>query len=105
MLQIVGQDVEKAAGKEGRCEAAVHVMRLDPYTINRYDALHNINITCPPLSQILINTYRALVRLVIAGSGEIVSTEGTTQGDPLTTAMYIWPGDNPTHSTIKNKIS
>lgn len=114
VLRIVGQDVEKAAGplqvcagQEGGCEAAVHAMRqifLDPDTeevllvdatnafnmINRQAALHNISITCPPLSRILINTYRAPVRLVIVGSDEIASTEGTTQGDPLAMAMYPW---------------
>ena len=34
------------------------------------------------------NTYRAPIRLFITGSGEIASTEGTTQGDPLAIAMY-----------------
>ena len=37
---------------------------------------------------ILANTYRVPVRMIIAGSGEISSTEGTTQGDPLAMAMY-----------------
>ena len=37
---------------------------------------------CPPLSQILTNTYRAPVRCIISGDGEISSSEGTTQGDP-----------------------
>ena len=39
------------------------------------------------LAQILINTYQAPVRLFVTGSGEIASTEGTTQGDPLAMAM------------------
>ena len=43
---------------------------------------------CPPLSPILINTYRAPVRMIVVGSGEISSTEGTTQGDPLAMAMH-----------------
>ena len=51
-------------------------------------ALHNIGIICPLLAQTLINTYRASVRLFITGSGEIASTERTTQGDPLAMAMY-----------------
>ena len=57
-------------------------------SINRKAALHNISIICPPLAQILVNTYRAPIRLFITGSGEIASTEGTTQGDPLAMAMY-----------------
>ena len=40
------------------------------------------------LAQILINTYQAPVRLFVTGSGEIASTEGTAQGDPLAMAMY-----------------
>lgn len=55
---------------------------------NRQAALHHISITCPLLSRILINTYRAPVRLVIAGIGEIASIEEITQGDQLAMAMY-----------------
>ena len=57
-------------------------------SINRQAALHNISIICPPLAQVLLNTYRAPVRCMIQGGGEISSTEGTTQGDPLAMAMY-----------------
>ena len=57
-------------------------------SLNRQAALHNISVTCPPLAQILINTYRAPIRLIVTWSGEIASTEGTTQGDPLAMAMY-----------------
>ena len=68
------------------------VLRVDAEnafnSINRLAALHNISVTCPPLSTILINTYRSPVRLVIQGSGEILSNEGTTQGDPLAMPMY-----------------
>ncbi len=34
------------------------------------------------------NTYQSPVRCVIPGSGEISSSEGTTQGDPLAMAMH-----------------
>ena len=57
-------------------------------TINRQAALHNIKSICPPLYQILMNTYRAPIRCIICGDGEITSSEGTTQGDPLAMAMY-----------------
>ena len=110
MLRIVGRDVEEAAGplqvcagQDGGCEAAVHAMRrifhhpdtegvllVDATnafnTINRQAVLHNISIICPSIAQILINTYRTPVRMVIVGSGELASTEGTTQGDPLAMA-------------------
>ena len=112
ILKIIGNDVEEAAGplqlcagQDGGCEAAVHAMRRifqAPETeavllvdasnafnaLNRKAALHNISVICPSLAQTLINTYQVPVRLFITGSGEIASTEGTTQGDPLAMAMY-----------------
>ena len=112
VLRIVGPNVEEAAGplqvcagQDGGCEAAVHAMRnifhhpktegvlmVDATnafnTINRQAALRNISVTCPPIAQILINTYQAPARMIIVGSGEMASTEGTTQGDPLAMAMY-----------------
>ena len=35
-----------------------------------------------------INTYRQTARLFIVGGKELVSAEGTTQGDPLAMALY-----------------
>ena len=112
ILRILKKDIEEAAGplqlcagQDGGCEAAVHAMKqifLDQNTeaallvdatnafnsINRQAALHNINVLCPPLAQVLTNTYRHPVRLFTTSRGEISSTEGTTQGDPLAMAMY-----------------
>ena len=109
--QVHRGDIEEAAGPlqactgQGGCVAAVHAMThifqspeseavllVDATNafnlLNRLAAIHNISITCPPLAQILINTYRAPVRMIIPGSGEIASTERTTQGDPLAMAIY-----------------
>ena len=36
----------------------------------------------------LKNTYGVPIRLFITREGELASTEGTTQGDPLTLVMY-----------------
>ena len=104
MHSVVGP-LQVCAGQKGGCEAAVHSMRhmfQDSNTegvllvdatnafnsINRQAALHNIRMLCPPLAQILINTYQSPITMIIPGKGEIASTEGTTQGDPLGMAMY-----------------
>ena len=49
---------------------------------------NNIHQLCPPLAQILINTYQYPVHLIIPGSGGLMSTEVTMQGDPLAIVMY-----------------
>ena len=51
-------------------------------------ALHNIQIICPPFSTVLINTYREPARLFITGGKELLSKEGTTQGDNLAMSFY-----------------
>ena len=56
--------------------------------MNRSVALHNIQITCKEMSLYIINTYRSSSRLFICGGGEILSQEGTTQGDPLAMPWY-----------------
>ena len=97
--------LQVCAGCEGGCEAAVHAVHrlfFDPESqaallvdasnafnsVNRQAALHNILQLCPPFAQILINTYQHPVCLIIPGSGGLVSTESTTQGDLLAMAMY-----------------
>ena len=113
VLSILSNEIQDAAGplqvcagQEGGCEAAVHVMRqffsekdvegvllVDATnafnSINRNASLHNIQLICPSFSQILVNTYQAPIRCIISGEGEITSSEGTTQGDPLAMAMYV----------------
>ena len=56
-------------------------------SLNREAALHNVAQLCPPLSTILKNTYGFSSNLFV-GRTALKSTEGTTQGDPLATAMY-----------------
>ena len=56
--------------------------------VNWQAALHNISVLCPSFSTILKNTYGAPITLFITGEGELASSEGTTQGDPLAMAMY-----------------
>ena len=51
-------------------------------------ALINTSHLYPPLSQVLINTYRSDTEL-FSGDDTILSSEGITQGDPLAMAMYV----------------
>ena len=55
--------------------------------LNRQVALSNIQVICPSLATILINTYRMDCSLFIDGE-TIYLCEGTTQGDPLAMFMY-----------------
>ena len=57
-------------------------------SLNRAAALHNIRIVCPVVATFAINTYRASARLFVTGSKELVSANGTTQGDPLAMCLY-----------------
>ena len=51
-------------------------------TLNRENALRNIQHLCPPIAKFLINTYRKDAHLYSNGE-TLVSQEGTIQGDPL----------------------
>ena len=56
-------------------------------TLNREAALRNIQVLCPSLANVVLNTYRLPPSLYINGEA-ITSSEGTTQGDPLAMSMY-----------------
>ena len=56
-------------------------------SLNRELALKNIDILCPSLSQAIRNSYSTPTDLFINRS-TIKSQEGTTQGVPLSMAMY-----------------
>jgi len=103
ILEAAGP-LQLCAGQDAGSEAAVHAMRSifsDSATeavllvdasnafncLNRKVALHNMRSLCPPLATILINTYRRDVSLFI-DNRQLLSSEGTTQGDPLAMAMY-----------------
>ena len=59
-------------------------------TINRKAALHSMHFICPVITTILENMYQPPVRMFITREEkvEILSTKGTTQGDPLGMAVY-----------------
>ena len=103
-IQAAAGPLQLCAGQDAGCEAAVHAMRQvfeSPDTeavilvdasnafnsLNRQNALRNIQHLCPSLATALINTYHEDVHLYIDGE-TLLSQEGTTQGDPLAMAMY-----------------
>ena len=112
MIKVVKQDILESSGSLQVCaghksgsEAAVHAMNslfqheetdavllVDASNafnlLNRAAALHNIRIVCPAIATFAITTYRASARLFVTGGKELVSAEGTTQGDPLAMCLY-----------------
>ena len=111
VMQVVKHDVMCATAplqmcvESPACEAAVHAMDklfrspdiqgillIDASnafnTLNQAAALHNIPHSCPAIAQIFTNTYTKPIRLFVTGGGEILSQEGTCQGDPLAMAIY-----------------
>ena len=93
-------------GVPSACEGAVHAMRrmyengeteailmVDASnafnSLKRIAALHNMQSLCPPLARVFLNTYGKPIRLVVSGGGKVLSREGTCQGDPLATAIYV----------------
>ena len=104
-IQASAGPLQTATGLKGDAEAAIHAMKevfdnddteaIIPVdaknafnALNRMVALHNIQILCPPFANILINTYGVPSRLFISGGEEILSAEGTTQGDNLAMSFY-----------------
>ena len=101
--------LQTCAGLKAGIEASIHAMREifeDEETeavllvdaenafnqLNRGAALHNIKEICPSFHRYLANTYQLPARLIINGhNGEIddiLSEEGSTQGDVPAMAMY-----------------
>ena len=104
-IQEAAGPLQVSAGLKGGAEAAIHAMKIiyekdssdgvilvdaaNAFNqLNRYVALHNMQYLCAPFAVILINTYRVPTRLFITGGGEIESSEGTTQGEPLAMPFY-----------------
>ena len=106
ILRVVGPYVHEVtgltqlcAGQKSGCEIAVHALRsqfeerdstegivlVDASnafnSLNRNVMLHNVQATC------VTNFYRSSAELFVGGE-TILSSEGTTQGDPLSMAIY-----------------
>ena len=112
----IRKDIMEAAGPLQTCtglkagiEASIHAMReifeeegteaillVDAENafnhLNRVAALHNIKQLCPNFHQYLANTYQLPARLIINGQNgqidDILSEEGSTQGDVPAMDMY-----------------
>ncbi|CAB4039975.1 Hypothetical predicted protein, partial [Paramuricea clavata] len=59
------------------------------YLLTKVCAGLKSGILCPCMSTYAINTYREPARLFISGGGELKSTEGTTEGDPLAMGILL----------------
>ena len=111
VMSVTKEDVVNASSRTQMCgrkagsEAAIHAMKelfereqseavllVDAAnafnTVNRQVLLHNISITCPTIATFVRNCYQTPARLFVIGGEEILSREGTTQGDPLGMAIY-----------------
>ena len=129
VMKVFKQDVivaagptQLCAGQQAGCEAAVHsvvdnfeqendcdgVLQIDASnafnSLNRNVMLHNVKIICPVIANYVNNTYALSARLFILGGKEILSREGTTQGDPVAMAIYAL-GILPLLSKIKAKTN
>ena len=103
LMTVLKSDITRAAGVSqvvcaghpSGCEAAIHAlhevfasMSTDAVLLVDADNAFNIRYTCPPLTTILTNIYRAPSRLFVTGGMKLSSEEVTTQGCPLSMAMY-----------------
>lgn len=103
-IQLIAGSDQLCAGQKSGCEAAVHAMhqQLENEDVegllfvdasNAFNALNrklmliNLQKTCPSLSTLVTNVYRDSAEMFVGGE-VLLSTEGTTQGDPLSMAVY-----------------
>ena len=58
-------------------------------SISRNVMIHNISVVCPAISTYVSDFYQSATRrLFVIGGKEILSKEGTTQGDPTSMGTY-----------------
>jgi len=110
-LRVMSPDLKRVAGSDQLCvgqragiDSAIHELRasfnasreqcllqIDANnafnSLNRRLALHNINMICPLMRVLLLNTYRD-DSLLPSGKEFFLSQEGLTQGDNVAMAAY-----------------
>ena len=59
-------------------------------SINRKAMLHNLKFICPVIAIYISNCDMCPARKFIIGGGELLSKEGTTQGDPTSMGAYAF---------------
>ena len=57
-------------------------------SMNRKVMLHNLEFICPIIATYIINYYATPSRIFIVGGAEILSSDGTTKGDPTAMGAY-----------------
>ena len=97
--------LQVCTGQEAGTEAAIHAMydicndehseavllvnaENAFHSINRNVMIHDTSVVCPAISTYLSNCYQSAARLFVIGGKEILSKEGTTQGDPTSMKTY-----------------
>ena len=99
--QAVGS-LQVCAGQDAGCVKSLHrifdqdeseaVLLIDASnafnSVNRNVFLHNVKVICPSISKFVENCYQAPSRLFVVDGVELLSAEGTTQGDPIAMMIY-----------------
>ena len=91
--------MQRSKGQDAGIEAAIHTMGdifADVDTdaenafnsINRKVMLHNLKFICPIIATYIIICYANSSRLFIVGGERILSSERTTQSDPMAMGAY-----------------
>ena len=73
-------------------QATEVVLLIDPSkafnSLTRAATFHNISVLCPSTATYAITTYQRHVQLFVMGGKELLSAEGTTQGDLVAMSLY-----------------